>query len=442
MKSNHSVSVARQQKEVEKEVDANDEINTEVVVEETVEITPMVGSITENVVEAATTQNDDAIDVNKSISEMVENMAAIVDIIENPSQMFGSCDECEYISLNDADLRVHSKKHDDTEDEECNLCGGVFKDIEGLYNHMETNHTIDETLKSKDAIIKKLGNTLRKNATEKKTMKAQNTNLKEMLEESTKEATTLKVQLEIQTNMVKVLKAQREKTVTPVLELSCKMCSQKFGDNACLKAHMKIHQAELEFHPCELCLKPFKTKLDLKVHLEKHCEFTRDVVKGHIKDNCSKCDKCKCSKCKVNHHHPNNHRSSTAEREVQIVAQESITRPRGKKESPTCRNGMSCRFLRQNRCLYFHPESAQPLSDQMQGDQEEGDWVRVQPRRPRQQQEGREGKSCDTSGGVKWCNAGNSCDKGRTCRFRHKDTQTVRRRSAKDFSKTRSEGRK
>ena len=49
--------------------------------------------------------------------------------------MFGSCDECEYISLNDADLKVHSIKHD-TEDEECNLCGGIFKDIEGLYNHM------------------------------------------------------------------------------------------------------------------------------------------------------------------------------------------------------------------------------------------------------------------------------------------------------------------
>ena len=39
---------------------------------------------------------------------------------------------------------------------ECNLSGEVFKDIEGLYKHMETNHTIDDALKTKEVIIKKV----------------------------------------------------------------------------------------------------------------------------------------------------------------------------------------------------------------------------------------------------------------------------------------------
>ena len=53
------------------------------MVEERVEITPMLGSTTENVVEPDNGKKYDAIDCNDSITEMVENMVAMVNIIEN-----------------------------------------------------------------------------------------------------------------------------------------------------------------------------------------------------------------------------------------------------------------------------------------------------------------------------------------------------------------------
>ena len=73
---------------MEKKVDVNDELSTEIVVKETVEITPMLGSTTENVVESDNGKKDDAIDINNSITEMVDNMAVMINITENPSDVW------------------------------------------------------------------------------------------------------------------------------------------------------------------------------------------------------------------------------------------------------------------------------------------------------------------------------------------------------------------
>ena len=112
------------------------------------------------------------------------------------------------------------------------------------------------------------------------------------------------------------------------------------------------------------------------------------------------------------------------------------------KEVRTCKNGFSCRFLRENRCMFYHPEAAQPPQSEFEEVQQEGEWMQVKPRRPNQKLVRRGAQSGDSSDGVMWCNAGHKCDKGRVCKFRHKETQTVRRISAKDFSKRRSERRK
>ena len=45
---------------------------------------------------------------------------------------------------------------------------------------------------------------------------------------------------------------------------------------------------------------------------------------------------------------------------------------KGAKLNIPCKNGESCRYLRQNRCLYYHEVAAQP---------EEGIWEEVRPRR-------------------------------------------------------------
>ena len=282
------------------------------------------------------------------------------------------------------------------------------------------------------------------------------------------EITRLSVELQLQKDMVKVLKAERENTTNPtttkhlVIEkepvvhdivseksidkdviivvddkcpnceylaihkgdlkkhiqkkhriFDCMLCPLKFKSLKEYNVHRETHLEEMSLcYTCNKCNKRFKYKVEMIAHMVHPCTVQETLKEpnkisngnsNHIVDTCSKCDKCKCTKCKV----------TTSSNESISPHINSIHRQ--EKDAPLCRHGPSCRFLKQNRCNFFHPEAAQP---------EGGRWQKVGPRRPRQQQKQGHGPLPDVlEGNVLWCSWEDKCCKGRFCKFKHPAVQ-------------------
>ena len=138
-----------------------------------------------------------------------------------------------------------------------------------------------------------------------------------------------------------------------------------------------------------------------------HSETKSDTQES----NCTNSDKCKCTKCKVNHMNKQN------------ISPHIVPVNRDEYESPMCLNGPPCRFLRQNRCNYFHPEAAEP---------EGGPWQDAGPRRRKQQQQSEKqdrlqqghGRLPSVSqGNALWCTWADKCCRGRRCNYKHPAVQ-------------------
>ena len=501
MKNVHTVSNNKVNKVVEKDTtnseeelvttEISDTVEVEVEATESVEITPM-----------AIFDDSDA-----EISEICETMAAIADIVDNPSQMFGSCNDCDYISLNDTDLKAHRRKHIEYFDE-CTLCGGAFHSIEELSQHIETDHTVVEALRSKELTIKKLLENMRKAAKEKKSMKAHNTKLEEELIASrkdndvkTKQIAQFMVDISTKEELLKVQNTTKEKrkvSETPIEyacnqcnyvgktkqevdehfkfdHLKCQKCKENFMTLDQFKGHMEKKHKDSIWHKkknCELCKKSFSNWTLYKVHIKKHqcLRFTCTVCKAEFTTKAAGLEhKIKCDKDKTFSCHECNFKAQTESDiskhldEVHLAGFETITNMENSingnesddkcfcplcdfkaqteeavvkhledvhelkditnesqsnksiKRSPNivCKNGVSCRFLKENRCHYYHEVAAQ----------HEGPWVEVQSRRKRQERHQSQATGVSTPSGrlsdVKNCRDWDKCDRGRWCKFQH-----------------------
>ena len=504
MKNVHSVSKDKVNEVSEKETtnsveelvstEVSDNVEVTPMVEETVEITPMV-----------IIDNSDA-----EISEVCETMAAIAEMVDNPSQMFGSCNDCEYISLNDTDLKTHRRKHIEYF-EECTLCGGAFHSIEGLSKHIETDHTVLEALRSKEVTVKKLLDTMRKAAKEKKSMKSDNTKLEQELIASrkendvkTKQIAKLMVDISTKEELLKVQNTttkSKEKikiSETPIEfvcnhcnyigknkqevdghfkfeHLKCLKCQENFMTVGQLKGHMAKEHADSIWHKkknCELCKKSFSNWTLYEVHIKKHqcLRFTCTVCKAEFTTKAAglehkiECDKEKTFSChECNFKAPVESDISKHLDEVHLAGFETITNMENsikgkttddtcfcplcdfkaqteeavikhleethelkdttnepktnksvnKSSNITCKNGESCRFLKENRCHYYHKVAAQP----------EEPWKEVVSRRKRfEKQQGQTSGVLRPSvglSGVKNCRDWDKCDRGRRCKFQH-----------------------
>ena len=518
--------------EIEVEKDAPNEVEAEVIedVEKEAPTDDTEVDIVQNDQNVASKPNE--ID---TLSQIAENMAVIEQMVDG-DDMFGSCDDCDYVSINDADLKGHMKQHQE-ETENCNICGLECDDKTMLDNHIEHDHSQKDVLKRKDDIIHKMSISLKKLAGEKKKLKQENnTNKKEleaarkeisikskrisilMVENSTKDEIK-KVQTEnIQEDAVfpckhcnfkaktnqqlaghfkfehlQCVKCKEnfltgEQLQTHIVKShsdsvwnrkkNCDLCKRSFSNWTLYETHIKKHQC-LRF-TCTVCNTVFYTKADAVEHMETThgetgegksytchmCEFNAQTEKevdqhldtvhlagfetitnmeNSIKDNsaenmyscCLDCDFKAKTEAEVSQHLDKVHqlRDETSQPEIK---QHETSKP--KSSNVTCKNGLSCTYLMQNRCKFFHEVAAQP----------EEPWEEVRTKRQRQgSQTGHGGETWAQGrhGGfyrvhavsVKWCKNGDKCHKGYrmsngklwNCPFRHQGLDFIQDSSAR-----------
>ena len=209
----------------------------------------------------------------------------------------------------------------------------------------------------------------------------------------------------------------------------CQVCQEKFQHNNEMMKHMKNAHTE---RTSRLDVTKFKCIMCdheeiSEEQLVKHLANVHDLVdmdfqggKETVKFDCPLCKHSDSSEellvkhLEEVHHLADNPRSSRA-KNTQLKPNQAVLR---------CTNGPSCRFLRDNRCNYFHDEAAQPE----QGWQE----VRSRQTRPGQQHQPHQqqhqqhkpehhkhqqvhGERSD----VQWCWQELRCSRGRRCRFKH-----------------------
>jgi hypothetical protein len=121
---------------------------------------------------------------------------------------------------------------------------------------------------------------------------------------------------------------------------------------------------------------------------------------------------------------------------VHLEKNEIVQPEKTKISNKPCKNEDSCRFLKQNRCLFFHEVAAQP----------EGPWEEVRSRKQKKDRQcGEESWAKGCHGGfyrvhattVKWCKDGDKCHKGYrmsngkmwSCAFQHESLGFIQRSS-------------
>ena len=170
----------------------------------------------------------------------------------------------------------------------------------------------------------------------------------------------------------------------------CHLCGETFTSKAALRNHVRRHlMNELEYS-CDVCDDKFKSLEGARNHALKPCGKDKGKETEELEDSM----KFDCTKCKVTFksqsdyfEHANNC-SQVIEPlicencNIELVSkaglkkhvekcQAKVTKSSSKRaesEEP-CTNGPECRFLKQNRCLYYHDEP------------NEEPWQRAQPRR-------------------------------------------------------------
>jgi hypothetical protein len=165
---------------------------------------------------------------------------------------------------------------------------------------------------------------------------------------------------------------------TEVNDNMCNACQQICTTKEDLANHMGKFHLNAD---CRKCLTTFKCWDDIYKHANMCSEVT-PIVK------CAKCNREVINKTALRSHSMKCHEG------------ENIS---------TCKNGDTCRYLRSNRCSYYHAVS-EPVSNQIPKSQS---WQSTRSVRGGGQQHSA------LTRGVKWCRHGDRCDRGRFCAFKH-----------------------
>ena len=222
------------------------------------------------------------------------------------------------------------------------------------------------------------------------------------------------------------MKKRHSKTYT------CQVCQEKFEHKNEMMKHMKnshterTSRLEVTKFTCIMCVHEETSEEELVKHLANvHNLVDMDIQSRQepVKFDCPLCKHSESlEELLVKHlekvHHLADNPSSSRAKTTQLKPNQTV---------PRCMNGPSCRFLRNNRCNYFHDEAAQP---------EEG-WQEVRPRQakhksqqyhhqeqqPRHHQHQQKLQTQQQVHGersdVQWCWQELRCTRGRSCRFKH-----------------------
>ena len=195
----------------------------------------------------------------------------------------------------------------------------------------------------------------------------------------------------------------------------CLMCPETFKDKQNFKKHKAEHQRELDVitfeHVCKECSLSFGSREDYLEHLlEKHRpkSYRPTEKKSEPKqskkfeecDNGPSCKWFKMNKCKFEHNEQAwktvHHKKQSKQKNASAQPQQTKT-----KYKEPCRNGLTCKFKKQDRCNFFHKETKHQEKHQNQDYRSDG-----------QEHDGERSE-------LRKCKFGRRCDKGRDCGFLH-----------------------
>ena len=214
-------------------------------------------------------------------------------------------------------------------------------------------------------------------------------------------------------------KNSTEKAPNKTVLYMCNVCEQTFSNIKSLEDHLTKNKCkEIK---CNKCSKLVLTKNDLINHLKKdHGQPPLIQIDDHIY-KCNVCNKTFESKNELKNHltenicpHPPTstveHNGNASNNNNNNQLNNHMYRLR------ECRNGMECRFLKNNKCKFYHAVAEQPANDNVQWQQ-----VNNQRRQNSRHSSHHVQQTRVSSVGVQWCRYGNRCNRGRFCPFRHYD---------------------
>ena len=203
----------------------------------------------------------------------------------------------------------------------------------------------------------------------------------------------------------------------------CKFMHENLKTNNDLARHKKNH-ARTGFQ-CMLC----DYKAEIEGELVKHLANAHDITNKTDTTNKSEENRFHCPLCD---HSEDNQQNLVKHLEVEhkLMDMSSSRNTNTNKTNqnqtiPPCHNGISCRYLRENRCSYFHEEAAQ----------QEERWEEVRSRQPRSNNNYHNNlqnnhlsnnhnnhpsnQNNNQSDGVGWCRQELRCSRGRKCKYKH-----------------------
>ena len=179
----------------------------------------------------------------------------------------------------------------------------------------------------------------------------------------------------------------------------CKPCKMKFTDAMAKNVHMlKHHAPQFKCTKCDLKCND-TTQLNAHIH-ENHTKKTEET-----KIKCIVCDFASQSEPDLTKHYEEKHITSSKSSSV------SSNKPNRKIR---CKNGPSCRYLKEDRCTFLHDKpSEQP-------------WQKLQPRKQKPQQNVHSGRQTQQGAQPKSvCRNGPSCMflKYNKCNYDHSESR-------------------
>ena len=204
---------------------------------------------------------------------------------------------------------------------------------------------------------------------------------------------------------------------TKTVLFACNVCEKTFTSQNSLGEHFANYR-HVEFK-CEKCNKSLQTKGDLIKHqMKSHRQLAVQLSNDSIEYKCNVCHKTYKSMNELRNHLIETICPNPPPPSVDNVPTPIIDNQLNKHSYNTheCSNGTECRFLRDNRCNFYHAIAEEPEINNVRGQ-----WQQVNyQRRPTFHQTRSNGQQPHVNkSGVKWCRYMDGCNKGRACSLRH-----------------------
>ena len=245
---------------------------------------------------------------------------------------------------------------------ECKNLGEVLKHKESVIKNLDKRtNTIQARQKKTDDMKEEITKDKKKLTQENAQLKRELKQSNDMLAEQLKKVSALTTELNTQKSLEEVNDSNQK--------IKCNHCERTFRNSEILDKHVEMEHISAAEHRCQACNHRFKSNDELELHMVEEHEEEADCMRcnaffktqndyykhasscgGVIQVNlCDKCEREIVSKAALKKHRKGCH---------------------GKTGVEACRNGEQCRFHKENRCNFSHPQLPQSHPQQKKRQQQ------------------------------------------------------------------------